>query len=94
MAATTPTRLPIPTRQAVETMSAWTPEMPSRSSSSIFLLFSTVTLIISGKSLKGRNRVRTVKYSPAGIRISTSREMPKELPPGRGIVIRSPQSIL
>ena len=61
IAATTPTRLPMPTRQAVETISACTPEIPSRSSSSIFLLFSKVTFSISGKSRKGRNLVRIVK---------------------------------
>ena len=58
MAATTPTRFPMPTRQAVETISACTPEIPSRS---VFLLFSRVTLIISGNIRNGRNRVRIVK---------------------------------
>ena len=88
MAATTPTRLPIPTRQAVETMRACTPEMlPSPSP---LPLLARVTRTISGKSRKGRNRVRTVKYTPAGTKISTSSDSPNVLPPGRGMRTRSP----
>ena len=65
----------MPTRQAVETISACTPEMwPSLS---LCLLFSSVTRIISGNSRKGKNRVRTVKYTPAGTKISTSRGQPQ-----------------
>ena len=44
--------------QAVETIRACTPEMPSLS---VFLLFSSVTLIISGNSRNGRNLVLIVK---------------------------------
>ena len=92
MAATTPTRLPMPTRQAVETIRACTPEMwPSPSPC---LLFSRVTRIISGNSRKGKNRVRTVKYTPAGTRISTSKDSPRLLPPGRGMRTRSPHKKL
>ena len=58
MAATTPTRLPMPTRQAVEMIRAWTPEIPSLPEEPVF---SRVTRIISGNSRKGRNRVRMVK---------------------------------
>ena len=49
-----------------------------------------VTRNISGKRRKGKNRVRTVKYTPAGMRMSTSRESPRLLPPGSGMVMRSP----
>ena len=86
-AATTPTKLPMPTLVAVDTISAWRPEMPS-----FFALvsFSSVTRIISGNSRTGRNRVRSVKKMPAGTRISTSRDSPRLPPPGRGMVMRSP----
>ena len=88
MAATTPTRLPMPTRQAVETMSACTPERPC----SVFWLLDRVTRTISGKRRKGKKRVRTVKYTPAGTRIITSSDSPRVLPPGNGMVTRSPHS--
>ena len=58
MAATTPTRFPIPTRVAVETTRAWTPEMEPRW---LWDRFSTVTRSISGKSRRGMARVRMVK---------------------------------
>ena len=57
MAATTPMRLPMPTRVAVEMMRACQPEMappfPPR--------FSAVTRSISGNRRIGRKRVRNVK---------------------------------
>ncbi len=58
MAATTPTRFPIPTRVAVETNRACMPEMASFWET---FFSSMVILNISGKSRKGRNRVRRVK---------------------------------
>ena len=45
---------------------------------------------ISGKSRMGRNRVRSVKKRPAGIRIATSREIPMGSALGRGMKNRSP----
>ena len=91
MAATTPMRLPMPTRVAVDTMRACTPEMafPSR-----LVRFSAVTRSISGKRRMGRNRVRMVKKMPVGMSSSTSREIPSEPPPGRGMANRSPHSRL
>ena len=49
---------------------------------------------ISGKSRKGKKRVRTVKYTPAGSRMSTSSETPRLLPPGSGMWNRSPHKKL
>ena len=88
MAATTPTILPMPTRVAVDTMRVWIPERalglsPTR--------FSRDSRNISGSIRMGTNRVRMVKNSPAGIKIATSREMPRDCPPGRGMENRSPQ---
>ena len=59
IAATTPTRFPIPTLVAVDTIRAWTPEMEPAWPPE--LLFSAVTRSISGNSRKGRKRVRMVK---------------------------------
>ena len=58
IAATTPTRFPMPTRVAVETISAWTPEMVCWE---VGFRFSTVMRSISGNSRTGRKRVRMVK---------------------------------
>ena len=91
MAATTPTRLPMPTRQAVETMRACTPDSPSAPG---FLLLSMVMRTISGNSRKGRKRVRRVKYTPAGSKMSTKSETPRLLPPGSGMRNRSPHKKL
>ena len=58
MAATTPTRFPIPTRVAVETIRDCSPEMEP------FLdafFFSAVMRTISGKRRNGKKRVRMVK---------------------------------
>ena len=57
-AATTPTMLPMPTRVAVETISAWTPE---RAPLLPALSCWAVMRSISRKHRTGRNRVRTVK---------------------------------
>ena len=46
---------------------------------------------IRGSIRMGTNRVRMVKNSPAGIKIATSREMPRDWPPGREMENRSPQ---
>ena len=91
MAATTPIRLPMPTRVAVDTIRAWTPEMalPSR-----LVRFSAVTRSISGNRRTGRNLVRKVKKRPVGISSSTSRDTPSVPPPGRGRTNRSPHSSL
>ena len=91
MAATTPIRLPMPTRVAVETMRAWTPEMalPSRS-----VRFSAAARSISGNSRMGSTRVRTVKKMPVGMSSATSSDTPSAPPPGRGIIKRSPHSRL
>ena len=55
-AATTPTRLPIPTRVAVETIRVWKEDR-------LFLscFFSTSACTISGNRRIGRKRVRIVK---------------------------------
>ena len=58
MAATTPMRFPMPTRVAVETIRACTPEMASLSAPR---LSSSVTRIISGKRRKGSPLVRMVR---------------------------------
>ena len=89
MAATTPIRLPMPTRVAVETISACTPEMASLPGR-----FSAVTRSISGNIRTGKNRVRTVKNRPAGISSSTSSETPRLPPPGSESTKRSPHSRL
>ena len=85
-AATTPTRLPMPTLVAVETMRAWKEER-------LFLLFffSVRAFSISGKSRMGRKWVRMVKKIPVGIRSRIRSEMPRLLPPGSGIRMKSPQ---
>jgi len=87
-AATTPTMLPMPTRVAVETMSACRPDsaldLPPR-------LRSAVILSISRKKRTGRHFVRMVKYRPVGMSSSTRSGMPTEEPPGSGRVNRSPQ---
>ena len=59
-AATTPTRLPMPTRVAVEMTSVWKEERP-------FLpcFFSHTAAIISRNSRTGRSLVRRVKNTPA-----------------------------
>ena len=57
MAATTPMRLPMPTRVAVEMMRACQPEMALP----LTLRPLVVTRSISGNRRMGRNRVRTVK---------------------------------
>ena len=87
IAATTPTKFPIPTRVAVETIKACKPEIESFSD---FLLCEIVIRNISGNKRKGRKRVRMVKYKPAGIKIMTNRDKPRLLPFPKGIVIKSP----
>ena len=91
MAATTPIRLPMPTRVAVDTTRAWTPEMalPSR-----LVRLSPVTRSISGRSRMGSRWVRTVKKMPVGMSSSTSRDTSSDPPPGRGMANRSPHSRL
>ena len=62
IAATTPTRLPMPTRVAVETMSACMPESRplAGSAASLPSCFSSSTEIISGNRRSGKMRVRIV----------------------------------
>ena len=91
IAATTPAKLPIPTRVAVATISAWTPDIEF--SSFFASSFSSVTRIISGNRRNGRNLVLNVKYKPAGIRINTRRERPNwTSPPENSRIIKSPHN--
>ena len=91
IAATTPTRFPIPTRVAVETISVCNADnVLLWLSPSAFLFFSNNVCSISGNRRMGRNLVRIVNQIPAGISIITSRESRKELPPGSGSTIQSP----
>ena len=85
IAATTPTRLPMPTRVAVETMSDCTPEREAWPRGR----FSTATRAIAGSRRTGRKRVRRVKYAPVGTSSMTSSGRPSVPPPGRGSVMRS-----
>ena len=87
MAATTPTRFPMPTRVAVAMIRVWKPEMEFFWEE---VRFSTAVFSISGKRRTGRKRVRAVKKIPAGISRSTRSDRPREPPPGSGIVTRSP----
>ena len=59
-AATTPTRLPMPTRVAVDTISVWKDERPLPLS-----FFSQTAASISRNSRTGRSLVRRVKNTPA-----------------------------
>ena len=59
-AATTPTRLPMPTRVAVDTTSVWKDERPLPLS-----FFSQTAASISRNSRTGRSLVRRVKNTPA-----------------------------
>ena len=91
IAATTPTRFPIPTRVAVETISVCNADnVLLWLSPSAFPFFSNNVCSISGNRRMGRNLVRIVNQIPAGISIITSRESRKELPPGSGSTIQSP----
>ena len=76
-AATTPTRLPMPTRVAVEMTSVWKEERP-------FLpcFFSHTAAIISRNSRTGKRRVRQVNQMPAVNSSTTMKEMPMPPPSG------------
>ena len=82
-AATTPTRLPMPTRVAVEMISVWKEERPS-----LPCFFSHTAAIISRNSRTGKRRVRQVNQMPAVNSSTTMKEMP--MPPPSGMVNRSP----
>ena len=84
-AATTPTRLPMPTRVAVEMTSVWKEESPS-----FLSFFSQTAAIISRNSRTGSRRVRKVNQIPAVNSSTTISEMP--MPPPTGSVNRSPHS--
>ena len=84
-AATTPTRLPMPTRVAVEMISVWKEERPS-----LPCFFSHTAAIISRNSRTGKRRVRQVNQMPAVNSSTTMKEMP--MPPPSGMVNRSPHS--
>ena len=61
-----PMIFPVPTRDAVETMSAWKDDTSPPSAG-----FSITTRKHSGKSLTCISPVRTVKYSPAATSTTT-----------------------
>ena len=84
-AATTPTRLPMPTRVAVEMTSVWKEESPPAA-----CFFSHTAPIISRNSRTGSSLVRRVKPIPAANSSTTIKEMP--MPPATGRVNRSPHS--
>ena len=68
MATDTPMMLPVPTREAVDTIRAWKEEtVPARSGRSV------TTRRDSRNMRNWMNRVRKVKYSPAASRRITSR---------------------
>ena len=90
IAATTPTRLPIPTRVAVETIKVWMTERALCSSP----FFSKSAPTISLKRRIGRNFVRIVKYTPVGISKMTKSERGSVPPPGKGTVSKSPHKKL
>ena len=84
-AATTPTRLPMPTRVAVEMTSVWKEESPPAA-----CFFSHTAPIISRNSRTGSSLVRRVKPIPAAKSSTTIKEMP--MPPATGRVNKSPHS--
>jgi len=84
-AATTPTRLPMPTRVAVETIRDCRPDRELEAP----LGFSSVRRSMAGRRRTGSRRVRMVKYTPVGTSSSTSSERPSVPPPGSGNVMRS-----
>jgi len=83
-AATTPTRLPMPTRVAVETTRVWKDERLS-----LFWFFSQTAEIISRNRRTGSSRVRRVKNTPAVSSSTTISEIPT--PPAMGSTNQSPQ---
>lgn len=86
MAATTPTRFPMPTRVAVAMIRVWKPEMEFFWEE---VRFSSAVFSISGKRRTGRKRVRAVKKIPAGDQQKYQERQTQNAPPGSGIVTRS-----
>ena len=85
-AATTPTRLPMPTRVAVDTTSVWKDERPLPLS-----FFSQTAASISRNKRTGSRRVRRVKNTPAVSSRMTIKESVRVTLP-RCRVSRSPHS--
>ena len=90
IAATTPTRFPMPTRVAVETIRDWREE----SEPPFAPFFSSMARSMSGNRRMGRKRVRRVNQIPVGIRRITRSDSPREPPPGRGMTNKSPHKKL